>query len=119
MTAEPMTTGNHRVPVCDADELAEGDGRVLELDGRRIAVFKAQDGIYAIDDRCSHQDAWLSDGWVEGCQVECPLHSSLFDLRTGEPSGPPATVPVRTYPVEIVDGVIHLDLSVREVRNGS
>lgn len=76
-----------------------------------IAVFCTEGGeVFALADSCTHQRAALSDGWLEGDRVECPLHESCFDLRTGEPVGPPATVPVRTYPVVEVDGVLHVDL---------
>ena len=72
-----------------------------------IAVFHTDDGaVYAIDDTCTHQDASLADGWLEGCLVECPLHASCFDLRTGEPTGLPAKEPVRTHSVMVEDGVI-------------
>jgi 3-phenylpropionate/trans-cinnamate dioxygenase ferredoxin subunit len=72
-----------------------------------IAVFHTDDGeVYAIDDTCTHQDASLADGWLEGCLVECPLHASCFDLRTGKPNGPPAKEPVRTHSVVVEDGTI-------------
>ena len=48
-----------------------------------IAVFNVDGELFAIDDTCTHQDASLADGWLEGCEVECPLHASRFDLRTG------------------------------------
>ncbi|MDA2805278.1 bifunctional 3-phenylpropionate/cinnamic acid dioxygenase ferredoxin subunit [Nocardiopsis sp. LSu2-4] len=73
-----------------------------------IAVFNADGELYAIDDTCTHQDASLSDGWLEGCAVECPLHAACFDLRTGRPSGPPAKEPVRTHRVEVQDGRIYV-----------
>jgi 3-phenylpropionate/trans-cinnamate dioxygenase ferredoxin component len=73
-----------------------------------IAVFHADGGLYAIDDTCTHQDASLSDGWLEGCAVECPLHAACFDLRTGRPSGPPAKKPVRTHQVTVADGVVYV-----------
>ena len=92
------------------DGLAPGDVLVLRddpaLDGRRIAVFNADGELFAVDDRCTHQEASLADGFLEGCEVECPLHASAFDLRTGVPSGPPATKPIRTYPVAVADGTI-------------
>jgi 3-phenylpropionate/trans-cinnamate dioxygenase ferredoxin subunit len=68
-----------------------------------IAVFNVDGELFAIDDTCTHQDASLADGWLEGCMVECPLHASCFDLRTGLSSGPPAKTPVRTHEV-VVDG---------------
>ena len=67
--------------------------------------------VYAIDDTCSHQDASLADGWLEGCEVECPLHASKFDLRTGRVDSPPAKRPVRTHQVTLVDGDVYLTLS--------
>ena len=81
-----------------------------------IAVFRvdADDTggeVYAIDDTCPHQRASLSDGWLEGCAVECPLHASRFDLRTGRPDGPPAKAPVRTHQVVVVDGMVYLRVS--------
>jgi len=74
-----------------------------------VTVFHTEDGeLYAVDDTCTHSEASLADGWLEGCLVECPLHSSRFDLRTGAVDGPPARRPVRTHPVEVRDGVVHV-----------
>lgn len=73
-----------------------------------ISIFHTEAGIFAVDDTCTHQDASLADGWVEGCTVECPLHESCFDLRTGAASGPPAKRPVRTHRVEVRGDEIHL-----------
>ena len=80
-----------------------------------IAVFNADGDLYAVNDTCTHQDASLADGWLEGCLVECPLHASCFDLRTGKPTGPPAKRPIRTYPVAVVDGMITVDTAERDV----
>ena len=73
-----------------------------------IAVFNVDGELLAIDDTCTHQDASLADGWVEGCTVECPLHAACFDLRTGMPSGPPAKMPVRTHEVVVADGLVYV-----------
>jgi 3-phenylpropionate/trans-cinnamate dioxygenase ferredoxin component len=70
--------------------------------------------LFAIDDTCTHQDASLSEGWLEDCMIECPLHASSFDLRTGKPTGPPAERPVCTYPVLIHDGVVYVDAPARK-----
>lgn len=96
------------IPVCPLDELPPGEVSVVTGGPERIAVFNADGELYAVADRCTHQEAYLSDGWLEGCLVECPLHSASFDLRTGHPTGPPATLPVRVYPVEVRDGVIYV-----------
>jgi 3-phenylpropionate/trans-cinnamate dioxygenase ferredoxin subunit len=79
-----------------------------------VAVFNADGELYAIDDTCTHQDASLSQGWLEGCLIECPLHAASFDLRTGKPTGPPAKRPVRTYPVVIDDDVVFVDAPARQ-----
>jgi 3-phenylpropionate/trans-cinnamate dioxygenase ferredoxin subunit len=73
-----------------------------------IAVFNVDGELFAIDDTCTHQDASLADGWLEGCNVECPLHAACFDLRTGLPSGPPAKTPVRTHEVVVADGLVYV-----------
>ena len=73
-----------------------------------IAVFNVDGELFAIDDTCTHQDASLADGWLEGCAVECPLHAACFDLRTGMPSGPPAKMPVRTHEVLVSDGLVYV-----------
>lgn len=97
--------------VCPLTELPPGEALRLET-SPPIAVFRTEDGeVYAIDDTCTHQDASLADGWLEGCQVECPLHASRFDLRTGEVDAPPAKRPVRTHRVAIVDDVVMVEES--------
>ncbi len=99
------------ISVCRLADLPRGEALRLETDPP-IAVFHTEEGeLYALDDTCTHQDAALSDGWVEGCEVECPLHASRFDLRTGAVDAPPARLPVRTHRVVVVDGVIHVELS--------
>jgi 3-phenylpropionate/trans-cinnamate dioxygenase ferredoxin subunit len=88
-------------------ELAPGDAVRVDSVSPAIAVFHTDDGeIYAIDDTCTHQDASLTDGWLEGCEVECPLHASRFDLRTGAVDAPPAKVGVRTHAVHMEGGEI-------------
>ncbi|RKS09220.1 3-phenylpropionate/trans-cinnamate dioxygenase ferredoxin subunit [Nocardiopsis sp. Huas11] len=95
------------IPACAVADLSEGEA--IRIPGEvPIAVFNVGGEIYAIDDTCSHQDASLSEGWLEGCFVECPLHAASFDLRTGMPTGAPAKKPVRTHRVVIKDGVIHV-----------
>ncbi|MEU6576517.1 bifunctional 3-phenylpropionate/cinnamic acid dioxygenase ferredoxin subunit [Streptomyces sp. NPDC046805] len=102
------------IPVCRLEDLPKG-GSVRVETTPPIAVFHTDDGeLYAIDDTCTHQDASLSEGWLEGCLVECPLHAASFDLRTGEPTCLPARRPVTTYRVTVEDGFIHVDLAAEE-----
>jgi 3-phenylpropionate/trans-cinnamate dioxygenase ferredoxin subunit len=97
--------------VCPLADLAPGQARRVEVEPP-IAVFHTDDGeIFAIDDTCTHQDASLADGWLEGCEIECPLHASRFDLRTGAVDAPPAKRPIRTHEVTVTDGLIHVTLS--------
>ncbi len=99
------------LPVCPLSSLARGEALRVEAEPP-IAVFHTEDGeVYALDDTCTHQDASLADGWLEGCEVECPLHASRFDLRTGQVDAPPAKKPVRTHRVEVTGGVVHVELS--------
>ncbi len=98
------------VDVCAAADLSDGEAAVVIDDEEgEIAVFRVGDEYFGLEDRCSHQEAALSDGFVEGCAVECPLHASLFDLRTGVPTGLPATRPVPTYRVQVAGGRVVVD----------
>jgi 3-phenylpropionate/trans-cinnamate dioxygenase ferredoxin component len=101
------------IPVCALQDLPVGEAVRVHGDVP-IAVFNVDGTLYAIDDTCTHQDASLADGWLEGCQVECPLHAACFDLRTGVPSGPPAKRPVRTHEVAVVDGHVFVSVAAAE-----
>ncbi|WP_020670513.1 bifunctional 3-phenylpropionate/cinnamic acid dioxygenase ferredoxin subunit [Amycolatopsis nigrescens] len=101
------------IRACDVVDLPEGEA--VRLPGPvPVSVFHTEEGFFAIDDTCSHQDASLADGWIEGCFVECPLHAALFDLRTGMPTCLPAKRPVRTHQVVVVDGAIYVDTGLLE-----
>lgn len=102
------------IPVCRLEDLPAGESVRLDTTPP-VAVFNADGELFAIDDTCSHQDASLSEGWLEGCQVECPLHAASFDLRTGRPTCLPARRPVRTHQVFVEDGVIQVHLSSDEL----
>ena len=74
-----------------------GTARQFEIDGDLIVVVNTAEGMFALDDRCSHAEVALSEGEVDGCFIECWLHGSAFDLRTGVPTSPPAITAVKTY----------------------
>ena len=88
---------------CSVADVASGSALAVAVDGTDVAVVHDGDDWYAVADECSHAAIPLSEGEVEGCEIECWLHGSRFDLRTGKPSGPPATEPVAVYAVQ-VDG---------------
>ena len=98
-----MTMGEVRVGV--VGDLEDEGAIVVDGEtngtGADIAVFLSEGEYFALDDLCTHQRASLAEGWVEDREVECPLHSSRFSLRTGEALCPPATVAVRTHRVEV------------------
>ena len=111
MTITPDQDVHHYL-VSTLDALPAGEVvRVTPPGQPPIAVFHTDDGVFAIDDTCTHQETSLADGWVEGCAVECPLHEACFDLRTGLPSGPPAKIAVRTHQTLVDNGRIYLQLS--------
>ena len=90
------------VRACHLSDLpAEGEAIGLEVNGEPVAIARAEGDYYAIRDVCSHAEVPLSEGEVDGCTIECWLHGSRFDLRTGKPTGMPATEPVPVYPVKI------------------
>ncbi|WP_329490029.1 bifunctional 3-phenylpropionate/cinnamic acid dioxygenase ferredoxin subunit [Kitasatospora sp. NBC_01246] len=86
---------------CALSELQEDVPRRVDLNGVPVSVVRTDEGVFAISDTCSHANVSLSEGEVEDCMIECWLHGSSFDLRTGKPSGLPATKPVAVYPVKI------------------
>ncbi|MEJ5915568.1 non-heme iron oxygenase ferredoxin subunit [Pseudokineococcus sp. 1T1Z-3] len=111
------------VRVLGAGELEPGSLRALDVagaDGTLLPVVVVRDedgGYHAVADECSHQAVLLSDGEddaVEGCAVECWLHGSRFDLRTGKPSGLPATRPLPVYRLEVDGDDVLVDVDVRQ-----
>jgi 3-phenylpropionate/trans-cinnamate dioxygenase ferredoxin subunit len=98
--------------VCPSAELAPGQVRVVEWEDVEIGVFNCAGVLYAIEDRCSHDNGPLAEGDVDeaSCTVECPRHGSLFDLRSGRPITLPAYVPVETFPVRVEGDMIKLEV---------
>lgn len=90
----------HKVRIAAADPLKPGKTARILVNGHAILLANVDGQYYAIDDQCSHEDASLYNGALRDHCVECPLHGSRFDLRTGQPLEPPATEPVKTWPLE-------------------
>ena len=89
-------------------DLAEGEVLGVEIAGRSIALYSADYGIFATDNLCPHAYAGLSDGWLDGDVIECPLHAARFDIRTGKVLDPPATEDLKIYDVRVVDDEIQI-----------
>ncbi len=96
---------------CDLDDIASAGVLATDIDGEPVALVRSQGEVFAISDICSHADVPLSEGDVTDCEIECWLHGSRFDLRTGKPTGPPASTPVPVYPVRVQDGEVYVDVS--------
>jgi 3-phenylpropionate/trans-cinnamate dioxygenase ferredoxin subunit len=100
------------VRVCGLSDLPEVGAMQVIVDGEALAIVRDEDGdVHAISDMCTHATVSLSEGEVDDCQIECWLHGSRFDLRTGEPTGLPAITPVDIYPVTIDGDDVLVDTS--------
>jgi 3-phenylpropionate/trans-cinnamate dioxygenase ferredoxin component len=97
--------------VCALADVPEDEAIGVTLDDQDIAVARHGDEIFAVEDTCSHAAVALSEGEVDECTVECWLHGSRFDLRTGKPTGLPATEPIATFPVDVRDGDVYVDIT--------
>lgn len=95
---------------CATGDVADGTAIRVEVDGLEVAIVRSGDDLYAIEDECSHAAIALSEGDVEGCELECWLHGSRFDLRTGKPTGLPATEPVPVFPVQVAGDDVLIDI---------
>jgi len=95
---------------CAVSDLPEEGAIKVHLGGKDICVARSHGQVYAIFDTCSHADVSLSEGEVEDGTIECWLHGSKFDLRTGAPIGLPATKSVPTYPVTVIGDDVYLKL---------
>ena len=98
---------------CALDDVEVGGALGVEVDGTEVAIVRTDDGFYAIHDECSHASIPLSEGEVDpaACEIECWLHGSMFDLRTGKPTGLPATEPVAVYPCKVDGADVLVDVA--------
>ena len=87
--------------VASLDDFAATDAIAVHVGPRQIAIYLVDGAVFATDNRCTHGDAFLCEGFVEGHEIECPRHQGRFDIRTGEATGAPATVALATYPVRL------------------
>ena len=98
------------VRACSLAEVVDGSALRVEVDGLDVAIVRDGEDVFAIEDECSHAAVALSEGDVANCEIECWMHGSRFDLRTGKPLNLPAYVPVDTFPVVVEDGVIRVEV---------
>ncbi|MFT4148008.1 MAG: non-heme iron oxygenase ferredoxin subunit [Micrococcaceae bacterium] len=97
---------------CSTTDIKAGEVQHFDIEGTPVAIVHAEDqNFYAIHDVCSHGDIPLSEGFVEGCALECIGHGSQFDLKTGQPLNLPAYEAVKVYETEIKDGEVFVDIN--------
>ena len=94
---------------CSLDDVRPDEALAVTLGDLEVAVARDGDEVFAVENICSHAAVALSEGEVSDCTVECWLHGSRFDLRTGKPTGLPATEPIATFPVDVRDGDVYVD----------
>jgi 3-phenylpropionate/trans-cinnamate dioxygenase ferredoxin subunit len=95
--------------VCALSEVPTDEALGVTVGPLDLAIARHDDEVFALQNLCSHAAVALSEGEVSDCTVECWLHGSRFDLRTGKPIGPPATDPVATFPVEVRGDDVYVD----------
>jgi naphthalene 1,2-dioxygenase ferredoxin component len=91
-----------------ADDLPTDDVVGVNVAGHDIAIYTVGEAVYATDNVCTHGAARLCDGFLDGHEIECPLHQGKFDVRDGKPLCEPVTEPVRSYPVKLAGGRVYL-----------
>ena len=101
------------VEVADANSFPPGSSKIVRDGDLWVGVYNCGGELYALEDRCSHDDGPLCEGeWEhDECRVICPRHGSAFDLRSGRPLSLPAFEPVETYPVVVEDGVVKVEVA--------
>lgn len=107
-----MTETRQFVRVASEKDIAEGQVCVVEARGRRVCLCKSGGKLYAIDDRCTHDNGPLGEGRLVGGQVECPRHGARFDVHTGKAMCLPAVGYVATYEIDVRDGEVWIGIPV-------
>ena len=99
----------NRVQVAREDELEPGSMMMVEVDGKPVLLANVDGEFYAVSDLCTHEEYNLSEGYLEGDEVECIGHSAFFNVKTGDVTDGPAMDPLETYSVQIEDGAVFIE----------
>ena len=97
------------VALCAAEDVTMDTPLRIVHNDVPYAIFRCEDGIYVTQDQCTHGPGSLSEGFLIGCEVECPFHQGRFDIRTGRATGAPCTEGLRTWTVHEIDGRLCID----------
>jgi nitrite reductase/ring-hydroxylating ferredoxin subunit len=100
----------HYLKAANTGDIAPGSAKMVELEGRRIALFNIDGNYYAIDDTCTHRGGPLSEGFIEGEQVTCPWHGAQYNIKTGQVLRPPAPQGVNKYNVRVQGSAVEIEV---------
>ncbi len=100
---------SERIALCKTNEVDAGKSIRVEAGGLVLAVFNLDGKYYVMDDLCSHGPGSLSEGYIEGEEIECDFHNGRFNIKTGEVTSPPCMIPQKIYPVTVEDGTVFID----------
>jgi nitrite reductase/ring-hydroxylating ferredoxin subunit len=116
MLESEMPSATH-TRLVNAADVREGEGLAVKVEGiEPIAVFRVGGEFFVTQNTCSHANAALTKGWLEGHEICCPVHDGRFDIRTGKPLCFPVTAPIAVFASEIADGAVWADLSTARRR---
>jgi nitrite reductase/ring-hydroxylating ferredoxin subunit len=104
-------TENTFAPVMQLGAIPRGSMQARVLEGREVVICHTREGVFVLDNICTHAHARMCEGRLRGTRLLCPLHGASFDIRDGRALGAPATVPLATFQVRVVDGTIEVSLS--------
>jgi naphthalene 1,2-dioxygenase system ferredoxin subunit len=106
-----MAQGEEWVTVARRDKLGDGDMLAVSAGGKDIALYAVDGGVYATDNTCTHAFAVLTDGWLDGEVVECPLHAGRFEVKTGKGLGAPIPCDLKTYLVRLAGDDVQINVA--------
>lgn len=109
MTHDELMTETTFFDLCSIDDIPEGGALRVAAGDLTLAVFKVDGEVYVIDDHCTHGPGSLSEGFLQGYEIECDFHQGCYDIRTGEVTAPPCMIPVNTYPVFVANGRVTIE----------
>jgi nitrite reductase/ring-hydroxylating ferredoxin subunit len=96
--------------VATTEAIPEGEVVPATVEGKQLALYQAEGAYFATDNVCTHEHAYMSDGYLDGCIIECPLHQATFDIRSGKVLNGPAAVDLCVYPVKVVGHGVFVNL---------
>ncbi len=103
------------VAVCSTEDVEEKGFKCFVVEDAAVVICRFRDEFFAVENLCSHALATFDDGRMRGYRLMCPLHGATFDIRDGSVTGAPATRPIQSYPLRVVDGVIEVDVTAAPV----